>query len=60
MLVWLTLISLSSALVCYLIARSRSADRTYWGLMGVLLGPLAIPFAFLAKPKRPPAGRSSG
>lgn len=51
MVALLTIISLISMVVCYAIAKSRSADRVYWVLMGLLLGPLAIPFAFWAKPK---------
>jgi NhaP-type Na+/H+ or K+/H+ antiporter len=47
----LIIISLLSVLACYLIARSRSANIPFWVLMGLLLGPLAIPFAFFAKPK---------
>ena len=44
-------ISLLSMLTCYLIAKSRSADRRFWLLMGLFLGPLAIPFAFFARPQ---------
>ncbi len=54
----LIILSMASALVCYLIARSRSADRRYWTVLGLCLGPLAIPFAFFAGPVGPgPAGR---
>jgi hypothetical protein len=51
MVTLLIIISLISMAACYAIAKSRSADRVYWVLMGLLLGPLAIPFAFFAKPK---------
>jgi hypothetical protein len=47
----LIVISLLSILACCLIARSRSADIRFWALMGLLLGPLAIPFALFSKPK---------
>ena len=47
----LILASLLSALVCYLVAKSRSADRRFWLLMGLILGPLAIPFVFFVRPK---------
>jgi len=50
MLPALIIVSLLSMLACYLIARSRNADRGFWILMGLLLGPLAIPFVFFAKP----------
>jgi hypothetical protein len=57
----LIILSLVSMLVCYLISRSRSADRTYWSVMGLLLGPLAIPFAFFAKSKADQqSGKKSG
>jgi len=48
----LVIIALLSAGGCYLISRSRSADRRFWVLMGLLLGPAAIPFAFFAKRKK--------
>jgi hypothetical protein len=48
----LILVSLLSILICYLISRSRSADSRFWVLMGVLLGPLAIPFVFFAQPRK--------
>jgi hypothetical protein len=51
MIAALIIVSLLSMLVCYLISRSRSANRPYWAIMGLLLGPIAIPFAFFAKPK---------
>jgi hypothetical protein len=50
MLPALIIASLLSMLACYLIARSRNADRVFWILTGLLLGPLAIPFAFFARP----------
>jgi hypothetical protein len=45
--------SLLSMLACWLIARSRSADTRFWAWAGLLLGPLAIPFAFFARPLQP-------
>jgi 4-amino-4-deoxy-L-arabinose transferase-like glycosyltransferase len=47
----LILITLLSSAVCYWIAKKRSADRVYWVVLGLLLGPLAIPFACFAKPR---------
>jgi predicted permease len=47
----LILVTLLSALACYFLAKSRSADRRFWALMGLFLGPLAIPFVFFAKPR---------
>ncbi len=46
----LIVVTLLSALACYVVAKSRSANRRFWILMGLLLGPLAIPFVFFAKP----------
>ena len=54
MLVWLIIAALLSMGACYLISRSRGAATGYWVLMGLLLGPLAIPFAFFSKPKIDP------
>lgn len=36
---------------CHQIAKRRGAKPVFWGLMGGLFGPFAIPFAFMAKPK---------
>jgi hypothetical protein len=47
----LIFITLLSALACYLVAKSRSADRRFWLVMGLIFGPLAIPFVFFAKPR---------
>ena len=43
---------LVSVVACHTIAKRRGANRVFWGVMGALFGPLAIPFAFLAKPRR--------
>jgi hypothetical protein len=40
-----------SGAVCHQIAKKRGAKPVFWGVMGVIFGPLAIPFVFLAKPK---------
>ena len=39
-----------SGITCHYVAKSRGANPVFWGVMGVIFGPLAIPFAFLAKP----------
>jgi hypothetical protein len=52
MVIVLIIVTLLSMGACYLIAKSRSANRQFWVVMGLLLGPLAIPFAFFAKPKK--------
>ena len=53
MLVWLLIGTLVCTGACYFIARSRSADTLFWAVMGFLLGPIAIPFAFFSKPVAP-------
>ena len=44
------LVIIASAFICHLIAKNRGADAVFWGVMGAIFGPLAIPFAFLSKP----------
>ncbi len=46
----LVAINLLSIVVCHAIAKSRGAKPVFWGMMGALFGPLAIPFAFKSKP----------
>ena len=46
----IVIVTVLSMISCYMIAKIRSANRTFWTLMGLLLGPLAIPFAFFARP----------
>jgi hypothetical protein len=50
----LILITLASALVCHAIARRRGSKPVFWAIMGALFGPLAIPFAFLSRPRTKP------
>ncbi|MDH3759569.1 MAG: hypothetical protein OEU50_01220 [Gammaproteobacteria bacterium] len=45
------LVGLMSVVTCYLVAKKRNANTTFWVAMAVLFGPLAIPFVFLAKSK---------
>lgn len=37
--------------LCYQIARERQANSYFWGLMGFLLGPFAVPFVFFSRPQ---------
>lgn len=46
----LTLTILVSAVLCHTIAKQRGAKPVFWGVMGLLFGPLAIPFVLMAKP----------
>lgn len=47
----LVLVTLASVVACHWIAASRGGNAVFWGVMGFVFGPLAIPFAFKAKPK---------
>jgi len=40
-----------SVVLCHRIASSRRANPVFWGMMGALFGPIAIPFALFAKPR---------
>jgi hypothetical protein len=48
----MALVLLASVVACHAIAKRRGGNPVFWGVMGLLLGPLAIPFALLARPKR--------
>ena len=52
MLAALIAINVLSVFICHYIARKRGAEPVFWGVMGFLFGPLAIPFAFLSRPAR--------
>jgi len=45
----LIIITITCAIICNLLAKRRGANPVFWTVMGVVLGPLAIPFVFLAK-----------
>ena len=51
-ILFLLLVTLASIFACHQIAKSRGAKPVFWGVMGALFGPLAIPFVFFAKPKK--------
>ena len=36
-----------SAVICHTAARKRGLRPVLWGVLGLLFGPLAIPFVFL-------------
>jgi hypothetical protein len=48
----MALVLLASVVACHAIAKRRGSNPVFWGVMGLLFGPLAIPFALLARPKR--------
>ena len=51
-IVIIILILLASALICHQLAKRRGAQPVFWGVMGIVFGPLAIPFVFLARTGR--------
>jgi len=52
--VWmLWLINAMGIVLCYQIAKMRQSNARFWGLMGLLFGPLALPFVFFSTPKKP-------
>jgi len=46
----LLFLNVLSIFICYYIAKSRGAKARFWGIMGAMFGPLAIPFVFFSKP----------
>ncbi len=47
----LVVINILCIFVCYQVAKERKGDTRFWGWMGVLFGPLAVPFVFFARPQ---------
>jgi len=43
-------LNIASIFLCHYIAKLRGAKLVFWGVLGAIIGPLAIPFAFMAKP----------
>ncbi len=41
--------TLVSILVCHALAKQRGQNPVFWGTMGLLFGPFALPFLFLGK-----------
>jgi hypothetical protein len=41
-------INLISIFACHLIAKNRGSKPVFWGVMGAVFGPLAIPFALIS------------
>jgi hypothetical protein len=46
------LVLAASTMACHFIAKKRRSNPVFWGVMGAILGPLAIPFAFMSKVRR--------
>jgi len=50
MLIILTVVvSVISGIACCHITKNRNTNQYVWGALGVMLGPLIIPFAFMPK-----------
>jgi hypothetical protein len=45
------LVSIFSIFACHYVAKQRGAKPIFWGVMGLIFGPFAIPFVFLASPE---------
>ena len=45
----LVVLNILSIFACHYIAKKRGAKPVFWGVMGGIFGPLAIPFAFISK-----------
>lgn len=43
---------LGSILACHALAKRRGSNPVFWGVMGAVFGPLAIPFVLMSKPGR--------
>jgi hypothetical protein len=43
------LIAIASIVICHRVAKQRGSNPVFWGVMGAIFGPLAIPFVFLSK-----------
>ena len=39
-----------SGVVCHLAAKTRGLKPVFWGIMGLLFGPLTIPFVYISRP----------
>lgn len=37
--------------ICYSVAKRKKANVAFWVTMGLLFGPLAVPFVFMVKPR---------
>jgi hypothetical protein len=44
-------IAIACAIGCHIVAGRRGANPVFWGIMGFLFGPFALPFVFLTGKK---------
>lgn len=52
MLIGSLLLAIVSIVICHVVAKRRGANPVFWGTMAALFGPFAIPFVFMAKPRK--------
>ena len=45
------LVFVVSIIFCHITAKRRGSNPVFWGVMGGIFGPLAIPFVFISKTK---------
>jgi len=58
---FLVVVTCVSAWICYQLAKKKGLKRSYWTMLGALIGPFAIPFVLFAREKAPPSdGRHTG
>lgn len=48
----IAVIAAGSMVYCHVVANRRGLKPVFWGVMGLLFGPLAIPFVYLLKPRK--------
>jgi hypothetical protein len=49
--VYLILVTAFFGALLYFIAGKRKANKSFWFAMGIIFGPFALPFVFMAKSK---------
>jgi hypothetical protein len=59
MYVWALLVMGVSTAICVTVAWKRRADLGLWFVMGLVLGPIAVPFVFFAEPEEFPKRQHS-
>ena len=47
----LFIVNLICMVLCFYVAKYRQANKVFWVLSALLVGPLAIPFIFFSKPE---------
>ena len=47
----IVLVAVLCAIICHTIAKKRGANPVFWGVMGAVFGPFAIPFVYFARTK---------